>query len=205
MSHGCITCLLVWAHTFLFVQHSVCSKFILAARSDLSCEVQLVELRALPSSKMLLGCGDPFICLRLYTVTHPCEGMNQRLGNDHESENTTRILSVWTRKTKMYLKNILRTFSCVRTLWIFPSTCIPTRLLLNVPECPAHNSVAVKPLRDTFLLSLFTNVCRCMISSVLYIPGPQVFQHLLPLLMLLVIPNRQISKMPRCLSRLTLN
>lgn len=44
-----------------------------------------------------------------------------------------------------------------------------------------------------------------MISSVLYIPGPQVFQHLLLLLMFLVIPNRQISEKPRSLSRLTLD
>lgn len=110
---------------------------------------------------------------------------------------------ICTRKTKMYLKTILRTFSCVRTLGIYPSTSIPSRLLLNVPECSAHDSVAFKPLRNMFLL--FTNVCRCMISSVLYIPGPQVFQHLLLLLMLLVIPNRQISEKQRSLSRLTLN
>ena len=63
-------------------------------------------------------------------------------------------------------------------------------MFLVVPR--VIDSVAVKPLRDTFLL--FTNVCRCMISSVLYLPGPQVFQRLLPLLMLLVIPYRQRSE-----------
>ena len=174
----------VSAYFFIwFVQHKVCSK---SRPRDLSCEVQLVELRGPHQWQNV----ETWLDFALIYCIPAKEWIRE-----YNPNSFCRLIC--TRKTKMYLKTILRTFSCVRTLGIFPSTSIPSRLLLNVPESSAHDSVAFKPLRNMFLL--FTNVCRCMISSVLYIPGPQVFQHLLPLLMLLVIPNRQISEKQRSL------
>ena len=48
-----------------YMSPGVSSYFFICATQRLSCEVQLVELRALPSGKMLLGRRDPFMCLRL--------------------------------------------------------------------------------------------------------------------------------------------